>query len=208
MITFREFTLYKLDKTFNLRQIRSNPILEEWLSAPADISETERFILLTLREILIDHVDDWNEQELSLHFIGPIFTFVNFSGDNFNDFSERTLSGVVDGIEMSGKPDAMIASGKREPEIPYFCFQEYKKEKDATGDPAAQVLAAMLVAQTLNEEDTPIYGCYVRGRNWFFMLLQGKEYCISENYSSTKDEIFDIFRILKVLKQKLNSLNI
>jgi hypothetical protein len=194
---------YKLDKTFGLRQIRTNAVLQEWLSATADISETENFILLALREMLIEHVDDWNEQELALHFIGPVFTFAKFSGENFNNFAERSLSGVVDGIEMSGKPDGMIASGRREPEIPYFCFQEYKKEKDADGDPAAQALAAMLVAQELNEGKMPIYGCYVRGRNWFFMVLQGREYCISENYSSTRDDIFDIFRILKVLKQKI-----
>ncbi|EDN65083.1 hypothetical protein BGP_6184 [Beggiatoa sp. PS] len=35
------------------------------------------------------------------------------------------------------------------------------------------------------------------------MILQDKTFCISQNYSSTKDEIFDIFRILKVLKPKI-----
>ncbi len=202
-LTFQECTLQKLDKTFGLRQTRTHAVLQRWLSASADLTEMERFNLQALRELLIDHVDDWNEQELALHFIGPLFTFVNFSSDHFNAFAGRTLTGVVEGIKMSGKPDGMIASGKREPEIPYFCFQEYKKEKDAEGDPAAQALAAMLVAQELNTGQRPIYGCYVRGRNWFFMVLQGKQYCLSENYSATKEEIFDIFRILKVLKQNL-----
>jgi len=199
----QECTLLKLEKTFNLQQVRNLPALQEWLSAIADISEREKTNLLDLREILIDNVDDWNEQELALHFIGPLFAFVNFSSKRFNAFAERMLSGIVEGVEMSGQPDGMIASGRREPEIPYFCFQEYKKEKDAQGDPAAQALAAMLVAQTLNNGNNPIYGCYVRGRNWFFMILQDKTFYISQNYSSTKDEIFDIFRILKVLKQKI-----
>ena len=203
MLIFKECTLLKLEKMFYLQQVRTHLVLQDWLSATADISDRERYNLLDLRELLIDNVDDWNEQELSLHFIGPIFTYVNFSTKHFNAFAERTLTGTVEGIKMSGKPDGMIASGKREPEIPYFCFQEYKKEKDADGDPAAQALAAMLVAQTLNEGKYPVYGCYVRGRNWFFMVLQGKNFCISQNYSSTKDELFDIFRILKVLKQLL-----
>jgi hypothetical protein len=202
-LTFQECTLQKLDKMFSLRQTRTHAVLQQWLSASADLTEMERFNLLALRELLIDRMDDWNEQELALYFIGPLFTFVNFSSDKFNAFAGRTLTGVVAGIKMSGKPDGMIASGKREPEIPYFCFQEYKKEKDAEGDPAAQALAAMLVAQELNADQRPIYGGYVRGRNWFFMVLQGKQYCLSENYSATKEEIFDIFRILKVLKQHL-----
>jgi len=33
------------------------------------------------------------------------------------------------------------------------------------------------------------------------MTLQGKEYCISNGYMATRDDIFDIFRILKTLKQ-------
>ncbi|MCP4353599.1 MAG: hypothetical protein GY795_49765, partial [Desulfobacterales bacterium] len=116
--------------------------------------------------------------------------------------AERLLSGVVDGIEMSGRPDGMIASGFREPEKPYFCFQEYKKEKDAEGDPAAQVLAAMLVAREINERKIPVYGCYVRDRFWFFMVLQDRHYCLSDAFVATRnDDVFDIFRILKVLKQ-------
>jgi hypothetical protein len=203
MLNFQDCTLLKLEKTFGLKQIRTHPVLQEWLIEPADISEIERTNLLNLRELLIDNVDDWNEQELALHFIGPLFAFIRFSTEKFNAFAERLLTGVVEGVKMSGKPDGMIASGRRAPEIPYFCFQEYKKEKDAEGDPAAQALAAMLVAQELNQRKMAVYGCYVRGRNWFFMVLQGKEYCISENYSSTKEDIFDIFRILKVLKQKI-----
>jgi hypothetical protein len=203
MLTFKECTLLKLEKTFNLQQVRTYKVLQQWLSGTADISEKERINLLDLRELLIDNVDDWNEQELALHFIGPLFTFVNFSTKHFNAFAERKLSGIVEGVEMLGRPDGLIASGRREPEVPYFCFQEYKKEKDAEGDPAAQALAAMLVAQTLNKGKHPVYGCYVRGRNWFFMVLQGKTFCISQNYSSTKEEIFDIFKILKVLKQKI-----
>jgi len=33
------------------------------------------------------------------------------------------------------------------------------------------------------------------------MLLENRSYCISEPYVATRDDIFDIFRILKVLKR-------
>jgi len=57
-----------------------------------------------------------------------------------------------------------------------------------------------LVAQELNKNQHPIYGCYILGRDWFFMVLQGRQYAISEVYAATKEDIFDIFRILKGLK--------
>jgi hypothetical protein len=32
------------------------------------------------------------------------------------------------------------------------------------------------------------------------MVLNGKEYCISQNYDASNPEIFEIFRMLKALK--------
>ncbi len=200
MSTFKEWTLAKLDKRFGLEQVMENANLETWLKKPGDISDFERNSLLHLQQTLLFNIDNWNEQEYALHFIGPIFTLVNFSHRKFNIFAERYLAGTVDGDEMAGNPDGMVASGWREPEIPYFCLQEYKREKNPDGDPAGQCLAAMLVAQELNQNACPVYGCYILGRNWFFMILEGKHYAISNSYSATHDQVFDIFIILKTLK--------
>ncbi|MDM8528780.1 hypothetical protein QUF58_11310 [Anaerolineales bacterium HSG24] len=206
MSKFSEWTLIKLDKRFGIRQIRRSEQLTSWLESPAEIGELEQASLTRLKQILTHNVDNWNEQELSIHFIGPLLTLIDLSDEQderFNIFAGRNLSGIVDGEEMSGNPDGMIASGWREPEIPYFCLQEYKREKDPNGDPAGQCLAAMLVAQTLNNHEHPIYGCYILGRNWFFILLHGTEYVISNAYCATRNDIFDIFRILITLKQQI-----
>ncbi len=204
MLAFKDCTLEQLDESFNLKPLRQMSILQTWLEGQSEVSEQERNYLLTLQSYLQDNVFNWNEQELAMHFIGPIFALVQFSYDHkFNLFAERSFSGTVDGLEMGGKPDGMIATGYREPKKPYFCFQEYKKEKDPNGDPAGQALAAMLVAQEINEHLFPIYGCYVWGRQWFFMALQGKEYSISDSYAATQASIFDILRILKILKQMI-----
>ncbi len=202
-LAFQDFDLTDLEKMFGLRQLRHIPLLTEWLNFEHALSDYERRYLSDLRDELIDTVDGWNEEELKMHFIGPMFSFVNFTTEHFNIFANRYISGAVGEHDLGGFPDSMIASGRRKPELPYFCFQEYKKEKDPDGDPAGQALAAMMLAQELNGGKRPIYGCYVVGRNWFFMVLQGKTYCISQNYSATKDEIFDIFRILKGLKQRI-----
>lgn len=200
ILLFRKCTLAKLDKTFGLKQIFNSPVLQDWLNSSAAISDFEQQSLLFYQNLLIRNVHDWNEQELSLHFIGPMFSLVDFTTDKFNLFAERSLAAVISGIELRGDPDGMIASGKREPETPYFCFQEYKRYKDPDGDPDGQCLAAMLTAQALNQNDQPIYGCFVLSRDWHFMVLQGKEYAISEPYAATREAIFDIFRILKKMK--------
>lgn len=201
MLKFSECTLVKLDKTFDLTQIEPSQALQNWLDAPTELSEVEHQILTMYRQTLNIQGYDWNEVELRQHFIGPMLVLVNFSSQKIGLFSERSFSGTVNGIEMGGEPDSIISGGFREPERPFFCFQEYKKERDPRGDPAGQALSAMLVAQEINDHKHPIYGCYVVGDIWRFMILQQREYAISKAYVATDSDIYDIFRILKALKQ-------
>jgi hypothetical protein len=200
MSNFGKWTLIKLDKRFKLKQVKHLTALKNWLASQTDISDQERSMLLFFQGRSLDMVDNWNEQEYALNVIGPILSITDFTTEESNFFAERALAGIVDGEELNGVPDGIIAKGRREPEIPYFCLQEWKREKDPDGDPAGQCLAAMLVAQELNQNQHPVYGCYTLGRNWFFMALQGREYAISNSYTVTRDDIFDIFRILRGLR--------
>ena len=199
--SFKECTLKYLDKMFALEQVKTLPSLEQWLTMSAEISDIERHQLIHLKNVLDFNVHDWNEHELDSRFIGPMFTLVDYSSNKHNHFAQRDLEGTVEGVRLFGKPDGIIASGRREPEKPFFAFQEYKRQLDPTGDPAGQALAAMLVGQSMDEEPKPLYGCYVIGNDWRFVVLQGKEYAISQDFSAITNEIFDICRILKALKQ-------
>ena len=197
---FRDCRLGWLEKTFDLVQVKTLPSLKDWLSKREVVSKRHKSLLLDLQELLDFNVRSWNEQELDRHFIGPILSMVNYSTLKSNLYSERVVEGVINDWRLYGKPDCFLASGRREPEIPYFAFQEYKKMTDPDGDPAGQALAAMLVGQALNDDGLPIYGCHVIGGDWYFMTLEGKEYAISRDYSALTTEIFDIFRALTVLK--------
>jgi hypothetical protein len=60
----------------------------------------------------------------------------------------------------------------------------------------------MLVAQQMDEDQKPMYGCYVVGSIWKFIALEtNRKYSISPDYSALTEDIFDIFRILKNLKR-------
>ncbi len=205
---FNKCTLGYLEDTFGLIPIDDESLTQEWLSAEQELAEFEMEDCRRLRDLLKDNVSHWNEQELSMHFIGPVFSLIYFTKRlKYNLFAERVISSMVadinnDLIELSGRPDGIVASGYQSPKVPFFCFQEYKKEKDPDGDPDGQCLAAMLAGQALNEStDKPIYGCVIIGQNWKFLVLQNRNYAISAAYSALTDDVFEIARILKVLKQ-------
>lgn len=203
--TFGQCTQSKLEEWFGLRQTFSNPTLDRWLQTDLALSDREKIVLESYQELLLVNSNAWNEQELSLHFIGPVFGLVHFTEPyRFNLFAERKIGAIVPGIsgdiQLSGEPDGLIATGYWEPKIPFFAFSEYKRTLDPYGDPAGQALAAMLVAQVLNERPIPLYGCYVVGRQWNFLVLENNHYTISRDFSASTDEIFEIFRVLKALK--------
>ena len=155
---------------------------------------------------MILNSDAWIEQELALNFIGPVFSLARFwEPYRYNFFAgrhiEREIEGLHEKIELSGEPDGIIATGYLEPEIPMFAFMEHKRELHSSGDPAGQTVAAMYVGQKLNQQDQPIYGCYVIGAQWFFVVLEGLTYTISQGHLATNDSLFEIFSVLKALKK-------
>lgn len=159
----------------------------------------------------------WSEKEIELRIIGPILSLVKFDikDENTNHIVAKTFAGeefkgTIGKHTIFGRPDGLLAKGNIEPEMPYFCFHveqseipsigEYKKQESKSADPLGQLLAAMLVAYEKNEHKRPIYGAYVSGKNWYFVVLEGLNYCVSETYVVSKDDIYDIFRILRQLK--------
>lgn len=199
-MTLGECTIPNLERIFGLKLRDESQFLSAWINQNQALSSFQQEALLFYRKELRANFFNWNEQELSMHFIGPMLSLVDFTGENFNAYANRSIKATIGDIELNGIPDGMIAKGRREPEIPYFCFQEYKKEIDPNGHPAAQALGAMLVGQRLNENKSPIYGCYVIGKFWTFMVLEEKNYALSQGYDATSDEVLTIFQILLSLK--------
>lgn len=201
-LLFKDCTRKELEKLFSIKQVNNLPSLDEWLSTPFEIDDIHRTVLGWSKERLAYNFLDWNEQELAMNFIRPIVSLVDYSDKEgrFNEFNERNLTAVINDIELFGYPDGIIASGRREPEIPIFCLHEYKKELDSSGDPIGQVMGAMLVSQVLNFNSTPTYGCWIAGSNWYFLVLEDRNYAISRGFNGTTDDIFEIYRILQVLK--------
>jgi hypothetical protein len=115
-------------------------------------------------------------------------------------FFDKIISEKVEGIKLTVKTDFMIATGILDVyRKPFFHFQEYKPIKNPSGDPMAQLLLAFLIAQTKNQDNKPLYGVEVIGKNWSFVVIHEKEYCISNTFNCTERE--DLLQIIAILRK-------
>jgi hypothetical protein len=199
-LTFREADLNTLDDVFGLQQIWDCALLNEWLSGTPAISEIDTAQINKYQYRLIRGGRSWNEVELEAKFISPLILTADVETDTIGYFLERPLSAVINDYELSGIVDGMFATGFRAPILPFFCLHEYKRSTDNQGSPDAQVLAAMLVAREKNNNQHPIYGLFVVGMIWNFVVLNGNDYCISSSFDASNNEIYQIVHILRKLK--------
>ena len=155
---------------------------------------------------LEEDVADWNEEEVKLFFINDLIRMIHFRKPNYyKTFAQRTLSCTVNDVdnkpvEMRGRVEMVVSAGKQKPRQPFFFIHEYKPQRPSSAnDPEGQLLSAMLTVQTLNKTTYPLYGVYIQGKFWNFMILKDKEYAISESFNAAKEE--DLNQVVSMLKR-------
>ena len=219
--TFKDWKEDDIIIELGLSEKETCDLLTNWLNSKALVSDNEILFLEQKRQKAKKYISAWNEQELQIKFIGPIVELVDFDVLDyfFSAFSERKLEANYKNISLKGKVDWMVAIGKGEPRLPFFFIHEYKKQKGYDNDPKGQLLATMLAASVLNQtppkptlfnpfpkhdKDMPIYGCYIVGRWWYFVVLHKGKYCESKPYDSVdKVVLLKIVQILKEQKQMI-----
>jgi hypothetical protein len=206
MKTFEQWDIDDVERTFSLLATRENQHLSAWLKAEHIPLPEEAFLLQHLQEDLLQNVDLWNEDELKFKFIAPLVSLARYNSEKFRVFTQRILTATVrdrqeNEIVLSGRVDFVVATGKAKPIQPFFFLHEYKKERAAESDPRAQLLVEMIASRALNAISYPLYGCYVVGRNWFFLVLDGNTYTESIEYSAShEDDLRKIFSVLREAK--------
>jgi CRISPR/Cas system-associated exonuclease Cas4 (RecB family) len=201
MKTFSKWTIAEVEDRFGLILTKESCLLTEWFRVENCLSEEEEKRLNELCRSLQDHVHDWNEAELKLKFIAPLLLTVNFDQEKYCSFMEREISVTIENETLSGVIDFIVARGRRIPKKSYFFLHEYKKEQDSSNDPLGQLTVAMVAVQKLNNDNKPLYGAYIMGRLWFFVVLHGYEYSVSLGHNAARlNELNEIFNILKNTK--------
>jgi hypothetical protein len=201
MRSFETWNYEEVEDAFGISPVRTLSNFEKWQKADdCEANETEKIKLNELRDLLFQEIHNWNSDELLMFSIVPILNTIDLYTPHFKPFTKRKLIIKQNDISASGKVDFMLAKGKVLPKIPYFCLHEYKQENRRDNDPLGQLLIGMVAAKIKNNDNLPIYGCYVSGRNWFFVLLEGDKYCVSNAHNASDDDIYKIFAIMKKCK--------
>ena len=179
---------------------------DDWFDFFVDITENDTLFFDTLINKNRLLLPSYSEEKLKMKFISSILNKVDFATDTVQDFYDGTLSGMVNGVELKGFADFMVASGTQEPNKPYFFIQEFKPSIPDR-NPEVQLLAEMLV--TIEKNQTNIMrGGYIIGRNWSFMILEKIaenqfEYAVSKQFDSLDlEDLKKIYIILQAVKHK------
>jgi hypothetical protein len=204
MKNFAKWTVAEFEDFFQIRPVENQETLSQWLTATIPVSDQDRQRLIELCHKLRRHVHDWNEEELKMQFISLLLELVDYDQEAYQVFFERQMSVMIERQRLWGVVDCLIASGKRVPKRPFFCLHEYKPERHTSNDPLGQTLVAMLTAQRLNDNQRPMYGAYVVGRLWYFLVLEEPVYGLSLAYDATKEaELIRIFMALQYIKEMI-----
>lgn len=207
MRNFETWETQDLEELFGLERVKQMHLLDDWLAATTTLDSYTQKRVETLKEKIFEFVEFWNEDELKLQCISKIVDFADYDNIKpFNMFSQRSISATINNIEIGGRVDFVLAKGRQKPMKPYFFIHEYKQEsKRGSTDPKGQLLSEMLVAQVRNEGKIPVYGCYVLGRSWFFVILNGKEYAVSRAYDASQPDIYTVIAILRKVKEYIQN---
>jgi hypothetical protein len=193
-------------ETYNIISVQECSVLKNWVNtSPFPLSAIQVELLSELPAEYKENYIGWNEEELKMNMISVIFRVANVNEKGLvKTFYERRLSGKVESRLISIVVDCMVAKPTKaiRPETPYFFMQEFKRSKGDSHDPEGQMLAAMILAQELNQDGKPLYGCWVQGKMWNFTTLVGKDYCASKSFDATElDDLHQIVFILRKLKE-------
>ncbi len=206
MITknFEQWLAEEVEETFGYTKEETTEGLESWLSDLSPVQLDNNVELM--RKLLLQNIDSWNEDELKMMFIAPFLSAIQFNNyPHYKVFTQRLSKIESENVNSQGKIEWMIATGRQTPKKPFFFLHEYKPEKSSGNDPLGQLLIAMVYAQKQNQLEMPLYGCYVLGRLWFFVVLEGKKYSVSKAFDSTqKEDLQEIISILQKLKNYIH----
>ena len=197
---------YLVEEFSLLYQPATYPLLMQWVQAGvAQLDDFSEQVLAKIEPRLYQELDGWFEEELKMNLLAPIFLLSELKEpQKIGVFYERSIAAEIGLARISVVTDCMVASvfGFTSPRTPYFFLQEFKKSKGDKQDPEGQMLAAMIAAQHLNDNRKPLYGAYVIGRDWYFTVLEGRDYARSEALRLTQPlELRQVILTLRELKR-------
>jgi hypothetical protein len=193
----------ELIDAFKLNRIKEyqTPVMQDWLDVQKpDFNVIEQYNFDTTYKKALKSIEGWAEEDLKMKFISPVLELGYMADDDIViGYFDKIISATIEGIKLTVKSDFMLAKGILNVfKTPYFHFQEYKPQLNPSGEPMAQLIQAFLIAQEKNQNNKPMYGVEIIGKQWTFVTMEHKDYCISKAFDATdKDDLLAIIAIMR-----------
>jgi hypothetical protein len=205
VVKLNHYDVSEVIDSFDIDRVNTCLHLNNWLAATGNLEPWQEELLKSVHEENFLRWDEWNEEELKMKFVSLVLFLSKIDEyQKVHTFFERPMVGVVDNIKISVIVDCMVATPKKSgnPKAPYFFLQEFKRSKGDSHDPEGQMLAAMILAQELNNDGKIVYGCWMQGKVWNFTTLHKTDYCVSRIYDAANaNDLLQIVFILRKLKE-------
>jgi hypothetical protein len=207
--SFSSMTERKLKELLPVKRVfYQESKFDSWLNSSIELTEDETSFLTNLLKKRKERIEVYNEQTLSIKFIGSILNRVDFEidKDEISDFYDYSLTFEFEEFIFNGEPDFFVAKGIDDPQNPYFFIQEFKKTKDPKY-PEPQLVAELITAVEINSWQE-IKGAFIVGINWHFVILEKVEnryqYYVSEPLLVTRiDDLTLIYKSLLFVKNEI-----
>ncbi|MDX2303897.1 MAG: hypothetical protein NW226_13910 [Microscillaceae bacterium] len=205
MKPFEKWKTEEVELTFGIDFLQEMDGMQAWLAHQNPLKPEEEARMEVLRKKMQLFSNFWNEEDVKVFFVMPIIEIVDFYHfGKYRAFMEATFQATLTDVQnnpctLRGRVEMVVATGKQDPQIPFFFLNEYKAQRKVITDPQGQLLIAMLAAQAKNNGlNLPIYGMYNIGQLWFFLILVGKEYTVSKAFDAT--DAIDLKQIINLLQ--------
>ncbi|MFY7786521.1 MAG: hypothetical protein ACOVQA_01490 [Thermoflexibacteraceae bacterium] len=202
--SFSNIRFAELRQFVNIQKVKDFSKFDSWFEADYTVSATDTDFLQQLIDFHYLRLPSYSEEDLKMKFLSVILNKIQFANNEINDFYDAALYAEVNGVELNGFADYMVAKGIDEPETPYFFLQEFKPLK-AGKDVDDQLFAELIAAININKT-TILRGAYIIGQNWRFVIMEkdaANNYTayISKQFDSLElDDLKQIYKNLQIVK--------
>jgi hypothetical protein len=157
--SFEKWKTQEVENEFGLKRVfdESTLLLDFFDKDLPVLSTEEKEKIVKLLSQLHFMIDAWNEYDLSMLFIGPIFSIVQVQNRQFRMFFNLALKAKLNNKKIQGQVGGMLAKGWQISKNRLFFLQiksnaieTNKKYKEPNGDPLGQLLIEMVAAQAMN----------------------------------------------------------
>ncbi len=205
--SFSKITDSDLYKLVDIKEEFDKSIFNDWFDKIKEINNELELFLNNLISKHINLIYSYNEEDLKLYFLAPLFNKIDFQSmqQGFRAFYNERIFYQSKTFIFNGEADFLLAKGLKKSKQPYFFIQEFKKGKK-NSDPEPQLLAEMIAGLEISKVQS-FRGAYIIGAIWNFVILEkigedSYKYYVSLNFDSTKiEDLKGIYKNLMFIKE-------